>query len=100
VLLYNSNWRYILDGFPDVSYAEAELKPAKETEEKWEIKKIIGVRMVKKQMEYQIWWKRFKKDESTWESKAKLLEDIGEEALNDYIKEYKNSLKPKKKVKK
>jgi hypothetical protein len=30
VLAYKNSWRYLINGFPNVSYDEAELMPAKE----------------------------------------------------------------------
>jgi hypothetical protein len=84
VFLYNNNWRYILIDFPNVAYAEAELKPARETEEKYEVRKIIGKRTRNKQIEYLVWYKREKKAQATWQPKAMLLED----GLDDYITEY------------
>jgi hypothetical protein len=44
VYLYDNNWRYRLVGFDNVAYAESELKPAVEEEERYEMKKIIGKR--------------------------------------------------------
>jgi len=101
VLAYPNNWRYILDGFPNVSYAENELiKSLDEEEEKWEVKKIIGERVQKKQKQFLVWWKYHKKDQSTWEDEKNLKEDLGDEVLNEFIKEYKDSLKKKKPKKK
>ncbi len=94
VLLYKNNWRYILNGFETVSYAESELLPSNEKEEKWEVKQIRDKRKVKGDIEYLVWWKRYKVDESTWESKEKLLED----GLKDMIDEF--ELNHRKKVKK
>jgi hypothetical protein len=40
-----------------------------------------------------VWWKKYKKDESTWEPEKTLLKD----GAIEYIKEYEDSLKEKKK---
>jgi hypothetical protein len=94
VYLYENNWRYRLNGFPNVAYAEAELKPAVEETEKYEVKKIISKRTVNKKVQYLVWWKRQKKVESTWENATNLIED----GLEDYIQSYEESAKkPKKK---
>ena len=96
VLIYPNNWRYVLQGFPDVSYAQNELIDASpEKQEKWDLKKIIGERTVKKQKQFLVWWKGYKKAESTWENEKDLREDMGND-LDTYIKEYKDSLKAKK----
>jgi hypothetical protein len=94
VYLYENNGRYRLNGFPNVAYAEAELKPAVEETEKYEVKKIISKRTVNKKVQYLVWWKRQKKVESTWENATNLIED----GLEDYIQSYEESAKkPKKK---
>ena len=96
VFLYNNNFRYKLDGFPDVSYAEAELKKSQEKQEKWEVKKIIDKRIVNKKVQYKIWWKGYLKKDSTFENRETLLEDLGEQRLNNLIKDYEETLKKKK----
>jgi hypothetical protein len=97
VLVYSSPnpWRYILNGYKNVSYAEAELMKAKETEteEKFVIKKIIDKRKVKSKIEYLVHWKKYKKDESTWEPEKTLLED----GAHEYITQFEEELKEKKK---
>ena len=87
-------YRYIVNGFPNVSYQEAELKLATgETEEKFKVKKIIGKKYFlekstsknkKKVLYYLVWWKGYKKDQSTWEKSEKLIED----GLNEYIEAF------------
>lgn len=90
VLAYTSKnpWRYILYDLPNVSYAEAELKRAKETEEKFIVKKIVDKRKVKGKIEYLVNWKGKKKVDWTWENKTQLLED----GLDEYIQEYEDSI--------
>ena len=89
VLAYTSKnpWRYILYDLPNVSYAEAELKPAKETEEKFIVKEIVDKRKVKGKTEYLVHWKGKKKVDWTWEPKEQLLED----GLDEYIQKYEDS---------
>jgi len=98
VLAYSSPnpWRYILNGLPNVSYAEAELLPAhNETEEKFIVRKIIGKKTEKKIIYYLVWWKKKLKKDATWEPRSKLLEDN----LGEYIKEYEDDIKLKRKKK-
>ena len=98
VLAYSSPnpWRYILNELPNVSYAEAELIPAKnETEEKFIVRKIIGKKTEKKIIYYLVWWKKKLKKDATYEPRSKLLEDN----LDEYIKEYEDDIKVKRKKK-
>ena len=87
-------FRYILESIPNVSYTESQLLLAKEEKEsKFVVKKIIGERTNKKVVEYLVWWDKYLKKDSTWEPKTKLMEDIGEEALNSFVKEFRDSKK-------
>ena len=97
VLAYSSPnpWRYILDTLPNVSYAEAELIKAKETEEKFLVRKIIDKKTEKKIIYYLVWWKKKLKKDATYEPKTKLLED----GLVEYIKQYEDDCKEKRKKK-
>jgi hypothetical protein len=98
VLAYSSSpnpWRYILDTLENVSYAEAELIKANETEEKFIVRKIIGKKTEKKIIYYLVWWKKKLKKDATWEPRSKLLEDN----LDEYIKEYEDDIKVKRKKK-
>lgn len=99
VFLYNNNWRYILTGFPQVAYAERELLPAKEKEERTEIKAIIGKKKENGVVKYLVHWKGHKKSESTYESESNLKEDLGQEGFDELIEDYKESLKRKRKRK-
>ena len=74
-------YRYMLDAFPNVSFTEKQLLPAKEEAAKFIIQKIIGKKIIKKQVYYLIWWKGYLKKDATWESKKSLLEDIGDDLL-------------------
>ena len=98
VLAYSSPnpWRYILNGLPNVSYAEAELLPASnETEEKFIVRKIIDKKSEKKIIYYLVWFKKSLKKDATWEPRSKLLEDN----LDEYIKQYEDDIKEKRKKK-
>ena len=79
-------YRFILEGLNNASYTESQLKKAnvKETETKYKVKKIIGLRKVKKTTEYLIWWDGYKKSEATWEKEKQLRED----GLGDMIDNY------------
>ncbi len=89
ILAYGPRWRYLINGFPNVSYDEAELMPAKEKEEKYIVHKIIGKKMMKGKLHYLVWWKRYNKSESTYEPAKSLIDD----GLQEYIDEYEDSLK-------
>ena len=78
-------YRYILEGLPNTSYSEYELMKAKDEDEtKYEVYKIIGKRTKKKKVEYLIWWKNYRKNESTWEPEKNLIEDGFQDMINDY----------------
>lgn len=83
VLYYPNNIRYILNGYPNVSYTERELKLVK-SPEKYEVKDIIGKKKVKNITYYLIWWKKYKKNQSTWEKETDLIEDGLQELINKY----------------
>jgi hypothetical protein len=84
-------WRYILQDLPNVSYAEAEIVPAKETEEKRIVKKIFDKMTKDKIVYYKVWFKKEKKDQSLWLKKDQLIED----GLQEYIDQYENEKKKK-----
>lgn len=91
VLAYSGNnpWRYILFDLPNVSYAEAELLPAKEKEEKFIVNKIRDKKIEKQKVYYLVQWKGKKVKDSTWEPKDNLIED----GLEEYIQEYEDKKK-------
>lgn len=80
-------YRYGLEGMKNVSFTEAELMPSDETEQKWTVKKIIGKKTEKNKIFYLVWWKGYKKAESTWEPKSELVKD----GLQEYIDEFEES---------
>lgn len=77
-------YRYKLENMNYVSFPESELKPSIVGEQKWFVKKIINKKKEKNKIYYLVWWKGYKKAESTWEPKTELLKD----GLSDYIEEY------------
>ena len=79
--------RYLLNGKPNVSYAESELLPAKEKVEKFIVRQIIDKKTVNKKVFYKVWWKKYKKADSTWELKSDLIKD----GLQEYIDEFEDS---------
>lgn len=100
-------YRYILEGIKDASYTENQLKLAVGKNNKpkqdttYNVKEIIGERTRNKKKEYHIWWKGYKKADSTWEPVKNLIEDFGEQHMNDLIQQFKDNDKKKKgKVKK
>ena len=81
------NNRYLLDHLPNVSYTEEELMvaPKTETKEKHIVKEIIGKKKIQNKVYYLVWWKGYKKTESTWEPATELKKDVPE-----LIKKYEN----------
>jgi len=77
-------YRYILEGMPNVSFSEYQLIKSKEKDTKYKVKAIIGDRINKNKKEYLVWWKNYKKNESTYEPKNKLIEDGLIDLLNEY----------------
>jgi hypothetical protein len=68
--------RYVLNGKPNVSYAEYELKPAVEDVEKFVVKQIIDKKVEKGKVYYKVWWKKYLKKDATWEKREELIKDI------------------------
>ena len=88
VLFYSGDVpiRYILNNKPNVSYAESELKPAKEKEEMFIIERFLGVKTMNKKKYYKVKWKNFKVKESNYEEETKLIKDIGKESFDEFVK--------------
>jgi len=79
-------YRYLVNGFNDVSYQEDELRPATgEQDEKFEVKQILGRKKIKNKFEYLIWWRDEKKAEATWEPRENLVKFVSK-LINDYDK--------------
>lgn len=68
-------YRYMLSGIPEASYSEYELIKSRFRKERYTVKAIIDSREVGRRKEYLIWWKGYKKKESTWEPRANLIKD-------------------------
>ena len=98
VLYYPKNIRYVLEGYPNVSYTQDEILPApkNETENKYAVRKILDKKVMKRKVHYLVWWKKYKKAESTWEPINRLIED----GLKDEIDEYEAHIKDKAESKK
>ena len=79
-------YRYILEGLPNVSYADTELMLSTKKESTYKVKEIIGRRTNKKQVQYLVWWDKHLKKNATWEPKTALIEDGLEKEINDYDK--------------
>ena len=70
-------YRYLVNGFDGVSFQEDELRPAiGEEVEKFKVKALIGRKKIAGKIHYLVWWKGYKKFESTWEAKTELMKDI------------------------
>jgi hypothetical protein len=88
VLFYSGDVpiRYLLNNKPNVSYAESELKTAKEKEEKFIIERFLGVKTMNKKKYYKVKWKNYKVKESNFEEESKLIKDIGKESFDEFVK--------------
>ena len=67
-----------------MSYVANELKLDDKTETTYEVKDLIGKKVVKKKTYYLVWYKGYKKSESTYE----LETDLRDDGLGDLIDEY------------
>lgn len=93
-------YRYKLKDMPHVSYSSYDLKPSKESEDKYLVKAIIDKKTEKSVQYYMVWWKKALKKDSTWERKDQLVQDGFEPEIQAYDKEHIKQKKvvPKKKV--
>jgi len=89
-------YRYVLFNMPNVSFSKFDLKPSKQKENTYIVKKIIGKKVENKVIYYLVFWKGFLTKDSTFEPKTKLIQD----GLKDYIDSYEKELRDKKKNKK
>lgn len=100
ILSYPKNIRYLLEGEKNVSFTEDELMIAEEKEPKYFIKKIIDKQIITKNnkeiIKYLIWWDKYKKKDSTWENKDRLIEDGNENLIDEFEKNL-NQINQKKK---
>lgn len=81
-------YRYIIEGFPNVSYTEKQLLAAKEAEQKFIVKQLIDKKVVKKKVYYLVWWRGEKKAQASWEPANELIKD----GLKDMIDDYENEM--------
>jgi hypothetical protein len=74
VFAYPFNNRYMLEGMPNVSFTENELRLSKDQQNnKYEVKEIIGRKKIKNKNYVLIWWHGYKKADATWEPASSLL---------------------------
>lgn len=92
VLNYPNNNRYILNGLPNVSYVEQELKKVDgEKDEYFEVKQVIDKKKVAGVVYYKVWWLKNLKKDATWEKEK----DLKNDGLAEYIELYENKIKAK-----
>jgi hypothetical protein len=90
VLIYNNNFRYVLSGFPNVSYTEIELKRAPENEEaRFAVKAIIDKMTQKKIIYYRVWFKKELKRNAVWIKKDDLINDGFLDEIEEFDKKKK-----------
>lgn len=92
VLNYPNNNRYILNGLPNVAYAEAEIKLSERKQEIKEFKKIIGHQSKGRTKYYKVWFTKELKKNAKYYKRSDMLGFI-----DDEMKEYDKSIKKKKK---
>lgn len=94
ILYYSGKipYRYLLENMPYVSFTEHELKKSKKAVQEFIVNKIIGKKIMKKKVYYQVLWKGYLKKDATWEPKTELIKDN----LQDYIDQYENESKKSK----
>ena len=92
VLYYSGKipYRYMLDGITTASFTESQLMPSKAKEQEFTVKQIIGKKTINKKIHYLVWWKGYKKSESTWEPRTKLIEDGQADRIREYEKKIAN----------
>ena len=85
VLYYTGKipYRYMVNTYEQVSYTEAQLRPATEREEETVIKKIIGEKTIRGQKHYKIWWQGELKKDSTYEP-AEYIEQVAPILVGEY----------------
>lgn len=81
----STTYRYLVSDIKNATFSESQLKPAKEKEQKWVVRSIIGKRKVRNKIEYLVWWKGFPKNEATYEPAESLKKQIPK-LIADYEK--------------
>ena len=66
----------MLSGIKTTSFTESQLMGSMDKVQRYKVKRIIDKKKIKGKVYYLIWWKSYKKNESTWESKSDLIHDI------------------------
>ena len=85
------NYRYLLKDKPDVSYTETQLRLSKEKESKYVVERIMGIRTQNKIKEVNIKWKGYNVSDNTWEPETNIIEDIGKNAFDDMLSQFKKT---------
>ena len=86
-------WRYLLEGIPNASYMEEQLRKVKGKESTFSVKKFIDKRKNKGRIEYIVWWQGYLKKNSTWEPRVRLIEDLNKPVFSKLVKEFEKSKK-------
>ena len=86
ILYYPSEpfFRYKLKDMPNVSYSAYDLKLSEHQDNYYAVREIIGMKTVKKEKFFLVWWKKQLKKNSTWESEKQLIEDGFEKELQEF----------------
>ena len=96
ILLYSGGtgpYRYIVSGLPNASYTEAQLMPAKEEEELFEVKQLLSKKIIDGKPHILTWYYGELKKEASYQPVEELNKFVP-----DLVKQFEESLKkPKKK---
>jgi hypothetical protein len=77
-------FRYQLNGLPHVSFAEWELKPAKEEEEMFEVRQFLKSRKVGNEVELLTWYWGEKKKDASWQIRSEMIKYVPE-LVQDFV---------------
>ena len=86
VFAYQQGYRYQLEGFENVSYADHQLQKSNQQNQKFVVRKIIDKRKFKNRIEYKIWWQGFKKADATWHKQSELIKDGLQKLITEFNK--------------
>lgn len=87
--------RYVLNGITNASFTEDELKLSDEAEEKFIINYFVDKKTENRIVYYLVRWKGLKKNEDSWEVSTDLIEDIGQDAFNEFVRDYQQRYRAK-----